>query len=1530
MAETEEAKLNFQIFTDVRSVSNNIKTLQTEIRGLKKAIKETDNEDKKQIEALEKELTRKTESLAKLKRTFDGMKGFKTFMNLLSGRTANGKFADHSKWVVDLSKNLGVLKQVLATVKIEAQGLSNALNQAKLSGILSRIRTTARSKYFNPEFETTLADVKERNRITSGKELIRRSSLSDAEREAEDLARSQEKLQKRLGTTQLQIMANYTVINRLAGAFKGLINYTVQYDEELHQLQAISAMSNASLDKTRQTIEAVAVSTEFTSLELAKASTVLAQAGLSASQIQGTLSAIAKLATATGTDLATSTDVITSAMNIYNLQMHEAEHVTNALTTAMNESKATIPGFQTAIQYAGNMAAQLGVSFEETTAAISAATQAGIRSKSMLGTGLRAVMTEFLKPTKKLIAELEKVGLTVDDIDVKTKGYVNVLKTLKQAGFGVTEAFRGMERRGAAFLVSQINQTEFMDDLRMKMASSTAAAKANETQMEALAKQVKNFQNVLGTAGTQGLEPFVKVMSELLQIFNKLSQTKIGGGILSALLTGGGAFVAIKSWQMLYGSFTSLIKGIGVLTASKNTLEIFNRFVSLKGADLSKWTKLVAIVKTFIGLMGPAGWIGVGATAITTLYQLAKATGLFTTKLEKAQQVIEETKGQLEDTKTEQQVITDFMNSLTRDREKLKDPVEVQIRASEILDRLPKAAEYINATTKSVDDLREALVKLNQQNLDDLARETKQIADASKEMALDKGAEAISSNLGIRFNTGERKAFITAYERLRNGYGYFNNGLGDFLLGKSPLRGREQLNALYNNGVRGRDLYGSMLMPNKADLKALGIEIVRAIRQKEPLATSQDVYRRLNALASDKQLSVLAPMLNELADSFKNIYESGKALNNALTNKGLGDSISKFLTNTTKSLSSFQTENRNFRIFEDGSPMSETSVAQAKNLYSRMSALYDETKMLGGAKSYADIGKVLGISADEVSKLKQNTDGLKDLTFQGFIDAWNNNYKDQGAEVASEILEEMKILEKVLISQGFNTPFMDYLTAEGAVKSSLKKLADSSPQDLEKNRKTVEENINNLFKIGQSKEGKGLLSKDTALNARNNYMMQMNSIIERAEGKINRLLPKIDPIAARLTEFFNDIDMSVKQLSTTYKEAIKPLEEELARQQGRISAAERVYGSSSGIVQAEQTRARYMEQAQSGARLAVLSDRIQGLIAQRNKLRSDSLYKEIMGENPEDKKGSYNVAYEGYRNALAGGNYSQALTFQNQMNKLSANYKKFAEKDDALTKSIDELTKEAIELQTILEEENRLNEMSMGGQIKYGVGSAMTNYAEGNKNLMTIAGSAEYLSTNVINELDSGFTTMFQNIISKSKSASEAFRDFGRQVLETIRDIAIQMAVKQGLSALFGSFGSGGISESGGISSVTTFTKTQAIGGLITGPIPNRDSVPTKLMPGEYVLKKSAVDVIGRDYLDSLNNDAAATLNASAVSLDEARDSENTNSEKSGGGVVNVYVVGQEQQQAMTPNDVLITITQDMLTGGQTKRLVKQISMGAL
>ena len=121
-----------------------------------------------------------------------------------------------------------------------------------------------------------------------------------------------------------------------------------------------------------------------------------------------------------------------------------------------------------------------------------------------------------------------------------------------------------------------------------------------------------------------------------------------------------------------------------------------------------------------------------------------------------------------------------------------------------------------------------------------------------------------------------------------------------------------------------------------------------------------------------------------------------------------------------------------------------------------------------------------------------------------------------------------------------------------------------------------------------------------------------------------------------------------------------------------------------------------------------------------------------------------------------------------------------------------------------------------------------------------------------------------------------------------------------------------------------------ASGGLITGPIKNRDSVPTMLMPGEYVLKKSAVDSLGRDYLDSLNNKTSSYLSDYSSKVTEAKSETTETGIKQGNGVVNVYVVGQDQQKQMTPQDVVVTITQDMMTGGQTKKLVKSIAMGAI
>lgn len=1584
--------------------------LQTKLQDWTKQFKAIDSLIKKLSQSFTDSMAINFDSLTKeMDRFKKGLKGYQAILaEIQSLRTletapiVNTTFRNRSTGRFDTKENVLLdeyLKQqrnISRYLKVQYQyhaGINNLLSQQVYKAremaltfgtakgqAVQELKLLLKEKQINWQADNQdvllkNADVRNQNRLERMQNENRRSSMTPEERAAEDAAKAHEKLQKRLGTTQLLVMSNYWVINRLAGAYKALINYTVQYDEELHQLQAISAMSNASLAKTRETIESVAVSTEFTSLELAKASTVLAQAGLSATQIQKTLPAIAKLATATGTDLNTATDTITSTMNIYNLQLSEAEHVTNALTTAMNESKATIPGFQTAIQYAGNFAAQLGMSFEETAAAISAATQAGIRSKSMLGTGMRAVLTEFLKPTEKLVAQLQAVGLTVEDIDVKTKGYVNVLKTLKAAGFGAAEAFKGMERRGAAFLAAQINQTDFMDNLRLQMAGSAAASKANETQMEALAKQIKNFENVLGTAGTKGLTPFINLLSTMLRAINEISQTKLGGGIFSTLLTGGGVFASIKSWQMTFGSLKEILKGLGVITNAKPGIHLIKDLIKAGGENASGWAKLVFNLKAFIGTISGAGWIAIIGAVISGLYQITDAMGLWTSTNEKALQQLEEAKGKKEELQDEVNTIDSFLGRLVTERQKLDNVVERRILSREIMTRIPETTKYLNGLTDSLEDIYQALLKVRNIKSGEIADKAAEVAEKSYANVIDAAKTDISSRTNLLGNFKEdedEKKFYEALSRrsaklrqagfenltlkelantmLKNEYDRFLKSIQN-----RPYYAQKTAIDSYNQTHRRSEFSSDEealsilkgLGPeelNKLYAKAISDEIYsieKSSQSNEEFAQTTD--KMVAALTAGEEIltgtnSAISKQIRDIIES-KEIEVAKEAIQDlAVTTLQAKESTQKLLSGIDKELKYFQILGKN------PNGLSEESFNKLTELSKPLISQIDTAKTIANYGNLVssgkpeDITKLKNAVLSLIPKEQQTTELLTKLDNKDYLQEYAKHFAETGLmEALGEMTNVLNKIVTIGLASGKILPGVGADMYRDNAKTLRKIATDTKSATILRNAKEGEtEATNKAFDLDILSINEDLnFTMEQKREAIKSIESQKQAAIEDIDNfyanRFNKINPpganRIDPLTLEINQFFNALDEGIKKISTTYREAIKPLEEQLAHQEGVISASSQYYGSSNPIVAYENVRKKRMEESQNSAYISALENQLAQLEAQRTALRTSPTTKKVYDEALQ-----YQQNFERYQSLAQSGNYGEALKMQKQLDKVSAAAKKVASKDDELTKAINEARAELEKRRTWREEMESYSNLGVGAQIGKGLEAAAGNYVNDaqEQGLHTLAGSTAYLASGVIDEIDSGFTTMFKDIISNSKSAGDAFKAFGRQVLETIRDIAIQMAVKQGLSALFSSFGNG-VTETGGVNASGSYTTGQATGGIVNGPVKNRDSVNMKLMPGEYVLKKSAVDVIGRDYLDSLNTNAAATLNASAVDVNNSRESSTSDSNSNaGGGTVNVYVVGQEQQQSMTPSDVLVTITQDMLTGGQTKRLVKSIAMGAL
>lgn len=1444
-------------------------------------------------------------------------KGLKELQNAFSGRGLNGQFVSLGETIDLINQKSKALNATLRSMQNYTAGIGALSNKATISG-----------QRTNLQYGTSLGLAYQEARNASTLEKMQREvnayklSLAGIDKETQKFAERTEKLNSYLGVTQLRLMANYAAINAVTSGFRYVLNYTGQFNAELKQLQAISAVSDTGLEGLKETIYDVANATKFTSLEVAQAATVLAQAGLSVSQIKETLPAIARLATATGTDLATSTDVITSTLNIYSLQVTEATQVTNSLTTAMNESKADIAGFQTAIQYAGNFAAQLGMSYEETAAAIAAATQAGIRSKSMLGTGLRAVLTEFLKPTDKLVTQLGKVGLTLNDIDVRGKGLTTVLKTLKDAGFGAAEAFRGMERRGAAFLVALINNVDFIGQLRQRMAGSTAAMQANETQMEALVNQWSNFKSIIGNVAYEGLEPMIELLSKLLKVINSFMSSGVVnllGNVLFGTITTAGtaAFVAmiLKSLGSIGTALVTLktnLERMKTLASAGGVLGTINTAGGIASLSLSGIVKLSTGIGLLITLLGMAG----------------SAMGLFTSEADKNKATLEEAIGSLDKAQQSYSAIQNVMSRLYANRQKLDDQAERNIFTREIASRFPEAIGLIKSANLSFEELEEVAKRVNNIKLDGLIEETRKVADAAKKNLGTTSVENLK-NLFYGYGTNlanTRNEFIDSFNKdiitLASKLPSFDIVSFQKSIQKYAPSDRE----LLINPGGSKQAFAENISPE------LTREIVKAVKESFPDNTKAqiDTVTNLSNLVKD-----FKPILEGIANDLEAQDNVLSASFTKAIKTGFGDDISQSIKNIQASIDSSAEAQKdvNFSL-RLGTDLTKEQVETVKDNNKNLEDLQKKLDSLKNIKSVSDLASFLGISESDVrnrfNAARIKNPSLKNASDEDFVSASVKILTSEFSDSAGRLIEAMTSLEDTIASSSK----LDSASRGVAVETSrlinqrIAALGNVSADELAEEVQTIKGLISEYKDYARAAAGMGNLEEGTILNveqakAESRINMQMDLWNKKLTAAEEKVASTIDTIGIKMDYFFKMLKARIEEADAVYNRAIANMNKPINIQEGRVTAAERYYGSGSVIASVEQERLRRMEEATLSEELAAsvrLYNRYDEILKQ---LRSNPLYENIREEYNRAK-----INYESIRNS---GSATAIDSAYKQLNRTADTYNKFASQEADLEKSMQDLKTSINQNTSIQRSLASLQSLSGTAQIRGGIAYGAESYMNSVKNqgLTTLAETTASFTAQSIDTLDSSFSEMFSNILSGSAKAGDAFKSFGEQVISTLRDIAIQMAVKQGLNLFLQSMGFGG--EEGPtnlLSQIKGGGKAQ--GGLVTGPIKNRDSVLTSLMPGEYVLKKSAVDTLGRDYLDNLNNNSSGVVQEATAKVDSALSVGNNNESSKGTGVVNVYVVGQNQQQAMTPNDVLVTISNDMLKGGQTKRLVKQIAMGSL
>ena len=380
-----------------------------------------------------------------------------------------------------------------------------------------------------------------------------------------------------VGESMLPIAAGITAIGAAGGrAF-------IDFDSIITGAAAKAGATAEEMEMMRQKASQFGADFPISATQAAEGMDRLAAAGYDANQVVGVMPSVITAAVASGEDLATTSDVVSNALNIWNLKQGDiaqnAMRVADVVQMASNKSSLGMADFGLAMQYAGAPAATLNVSIEQLATAMAIMKNNGIEA-STIGTSLRSVFSRLSEPPKPAAEAIEALGLQVKDasgnflglqpIVEQLRGKILNLSNTEQVAYA--KALAGEEAYSGLLALVKTAPEEYQA-LQNAMDSATGSSQA---QFEVMKGTLKNsIDGMLGSLESLAINfgsvstPQIKMVTDnignLADLINTLSpETKLLiGNILMWTVAFTGFMLATGKVISIGGGIVKLYGDIG-------------------------------------------------------------------------------------------------------------------------------------------------------------------------------------------------------------------------------------------------------------------------------------------------------------------------------------------------------------------------------------------------------------------------------------------------------------------------------------------------------------------------------------------------------------------------------------------------------------------------------------------------------------------------------------------------------------------------------------------------------------------------------------------------------------------------------------------------------------------------------------------------------------------------------------------------------------------------------------------------------
>lgn len=325
----------------------------------------------------------------------------------------------------------------------------------------------------------------------------------------------------------------------VAGIGAAAIKTNTDFSAAMSGVGAVADASADEMETLRQAALKAGADTVFSASQAADAEAELVKAGVSVADVLGgALTGSLSLAAAGQLDLADAATISAQAMNLFGLGGDQVSHIADVLAAGANKSAADVSTLGDALRQGGLVAAQTGLSLEDTVGVLSLfADNALIGSDA--GTSFKTMLQRLTPQSDSAKRMMDELGLSFFDAQGQFVGIAEVAGQLNHALAGLSDEQRNTALttmfgsdavRAASILVQRGREgvdeyTAAVNDMGAAQRMASAQTDNLKGDIEAFSGSIETSLINLGDMGDEALRGIVQAGTDLVNVFNDFSAT---------------------------------------------------------------------------------------------------------------------------------------------------------------------------------------------------------------------------------------------------------------------------------------------------------------------------------------------------------------------------------------------------------------------------------------------------------------------------------------------------------------------------------------------------------------------------------------------------------------------------------------------------------------------------------------------------------------------------------------------------------------------------------------------------------------------------------------------------------------------------------------------------------------------------------------------------------------------------------------------------------------------------------------------